>query len=456
MGDEADRLTGVAEKLLANPFEDRPASEAARRELDDALPRASGLLGELIAAGQAGRARRLALALALCDLRRPRPIGLVERGGLAERLFDDMKLSRAVVARTAAAGARCMVALEALAGSSPAIRRTRAAAWRACFGDDLYGSIRLQPLLREQHVLILAETGCGKELVARAIGAAAAGPCEAINAAALPRDLVEGELFGHTRGAFTGAAGDREGKIASASGGTLFIDEIADLALPVQPKLLRVIETGEVTPLGSNQSRKVDVRYLGATAQPLLAMVERGEFRGDLYQRLARLTIEIPPLRERPEDVEPIAHAIFRRFADRLGQSAEAAAASTSHLSKLTVLEARFHAWLAQSGASAHHWPGNVRELENLVRAWVLGAGEVAVGPATPPAAAPEGSGPSLPAPEVARILDGKATLREVEDWYTLHVLARTGYSQRAAARLLGVDRGTLARRLKRIEDGSE
>jgi len=447
----ADDLVRLTERVLGNPFATVERAEA-EHALAAMVGQAPGLLDDLVSGGEAGRARRLAVALAYCDERRSRRSGLVDPGGLPARLLERMKLTQAALERVVQAGVGCTVALEQLAGVSPAIVELRAAVWRACFGDSLYQSMRMQPLLREQHLLVLAETGCGKELVAQAVAAAAprGAPHEVVNAAALPADLIEGELFGYVKGAFTGAAADRQGRIAAADGGTLFLDEIADLAGSLQPKLLRVVETNEVSPLGSNRAQRVDVRYISATARPLEKMVDRGEFRRDLFQRLARVVIEIPPLRDRPEDIEPIASALFRRFTARIEEAGEVTA-STSHLSRLALLEVRFHAWLGRSDAHKHSWPGNVRELENLVRSWVLGAGEASPSPAiaTTTASGDQPSGPTLPDTEVARILDGQATLREVEDWYIRHVLARVNYSQRAAAKQLDIDRGTLARRLK-------
>jgi two-component system response regulator AtoC len=207
-------------------------------------------------------------------------------------------------------------------------------------------------------VLITGESGTGKEVLARAIhrmSPRAERSFTALNCAAIPAQLLESELFGHVRGAFTGATADRTGMFELAHQGTLLLDEIGDLPLDLQAKLLRVLEEGEIRRVGGRDSKKVDVRVLAATAKPLEQAVERGEFRSDLYYRLNVVQLQIPPLRERPEDVPALLAYFARQAAQRLGHPVSVTPAALAALSH-------------------YSWPGNVRELRNAVeRAAVLG-----------------------------------------------------------------------------------
>jgi transcriptional regulator with GAF, ATPase, and Fis domain len=206
-------------------------------------------------------------------------------------------------------------------------------------------------------VLVLGETGTGKELIARAIHAASArrdGPLVAVNCAAIPPDLVESEFFGHERGAFTGAMRRREGRFALAHGGTIFLDEVGELPPGVQAKLLRVLQEGEVEPVGSAKTQRVDVRVIAATNRDLAAAVRDGRFREDLYYRLNVFPIEVPPLRDRGDDVAILAAAFAERVARRMGCTVEPL--SQDDLACL----------------GAYGWPGNVRELQNVVERAVI------------------------------------------------------------------------------------
>jgi len=214
-------------------------------------------------------------------------------------------------------------------------------------------------------VLILGESGTGKELVARALHEGshrAEAPLVAVNCAAIPESLIEAELFGHERGAFTGAVNQREGLVEAASGGSLFLDEIGELPLAAQARLLRVLQEGEVRRLGSARSTRVDVRVLVATHRDLGAMVRAGAFREDLYFRINVVEISLPPLRERGEDIIRLAQHSLRRCCARLNRP-----------------PMRFHpeALVALSG---YHWPGNVRELENVIERAVILADEDVLG----------------------------------------------------------------------------
>ncbi len=211
-------------------------------------------------------------------------------------------------------------------------------------------------------VLVLGETGTGKELVARALhtyGKRAKKPFLAENCAAVPAELLESELFGHKRGSFTGAHADRAGHFVAADGGTVFLDEIGDMPLPMQAKLLRVLQEGEVRPVGSNTTTKVDVRIVAATNKDLRAMCSAGTFREDLYFRLNVIAIPLPPLRERKDDIPLLARFILNSIGEELSVEPRIAPEALAALGR----------W---------RWPGNVRELENeLRRAVALSGGDV-------------------------------------------------------------------------------
>jgi transcriptional regulator with GAF, ATPase, and Fis domain len=280
--------------------------------------------------------------------------------------------------------------------------------------------------------------GGHEEAVARAIQEGTLGdegggpaPRAALNAAAIPDPLVESELFGHVRGAFTGATRDRPGRIRSAAGGCFFLDEVGDLPLTAQAKLLRVMETNRVSPVGSDREHEADVRYVAATHQDLGAMVRAGTFRHDLEQRLAGVVIGLPPLRERPDDIADIGNGFV---AHEL--------AGEHHVPD----RHRIARWLESAEPLRYAWPGNVRELESALRNMMLGLLPNLAPHRSSTAADRQQMESELP----AAILAGAATLSEASDWYLERVLAAQGGNLACAARVLDVDRSTVKRRALR------
>ncbi len=289
---------------------------------------------------------------------------------------------------------------------------------------------------RDVTVLVRGETGTGKEFIAQLLHAQsrrAARPLVRFNCAALPADLAEAELFGHVRGAFTGAVANRRGFFAEADGGTLVLDEVGELPLPIQAKLLRALQEGEIQPVGSGRIERVDVRVVAATHRDLTAAARAGTFREDLYYRLAVVRCEVPPLRARPTDLPRLA----RHFAESFGRSAW-------ELSPTLLAE-----------LARHDWPGNVRELRNVIeRALSLGMLAVDREPRGPePVAAPIAA---AAAPAHAGILElpfkeAKAALVEgFERDYLVHLLARHRGNISRAAHEAGIDRNYIHRLVKK------
>ncbi len=304
-----------------------------------------------------------------------------------------------------------------IVGHSPAIERVR----------EVIAKVGPAP----SPVLILGATGTGKELVARAIHQAGGGeeaPFVALNCAALPRELLESELFGHVKGAFTGAVRDKPGVFEIAAGGTLFLDEVAEMPLDLQPKLLRAIEEGKVTRVGGTRPIDTPVRIVAATNRDLRSEVDRGRFREDLYFRLRVVEIRMPPLRERREDIPPLVEHLLARLNDRLKK-------------RLRGVEPE-----AMRRLMAAEWPGNVRELENaLERAMILAEGEL-LGPELLPTGETGGAG-------FEHLSDNlRAGVKAYEAHHIRRVLAATGGNREEASRRMGIDPSTLYRRLKELD----
>ncbi len=366
-----------------------------------------------------------------------KPFALAEVNALAEKalstraLKDEVRSLRRAIGRAVAPGG------DRLVGSSPALL-------------EIFKTVgKVAP--RNVPVLITGESGTGKELVAHAIHAAsprADGPFIAVNAAAIPRELLESELFGHERGAFTGAISSRSGRFRDASGGTLFLDEIGDMPVDLQAKLLRVLQSGEVMPVGGRDLEIVDVRIVAATHRDLDERVREGRFREDLLYRLRVVPMSIPPLRERVEDIRILAQHFTERYARELAEG-------PISLPDASIVR-----------LENHDWPGNVRELENAIkRALVLSTSDVLapeefdfltahVEPAVAPLSLEE-----LVVREVESLFDSAEDLSNVYHQVQERidrplievVLDRTQGNQIRAAALLGINRNTLRKKITEL-----
>jgi two-component system, NtrC family, response regulator AtoC len=288
-------------------------------------------------------------------------------------------------------------------------------------------------------VLISGESGTGKEVVARLLHSSsqrAGRPFIAVNCGAIPESLIESELFGHTKGSFTGATEARAGKFLQAEGGTLFLDEISELQLALQVKLLRVLQEREVTPVGEANARRVDVRIIAATNRDLETMVNEGTFRKDLFYRLDVIPLKLPALRDRYEDIPILANYFLEANNRRLGRKV---ALSDEALSFMQLYE----------------WPGNVREMENLIeRLVVLCKGDVIGGSDLPARVRAVGGGPGLGDASAALshgAIDLPATMDGIERTLLEQALRQAGGNKTRAAALLGLSRTTLIDKLKRF-----
>jgi two-component system response regulator AtoC len=296
-------------------------------------------------------------------------------------------------------------------------------------------------------VLLVGESGTGKELVAKAIhyaGSERDKPFVAVNCTALSRDLLESELFGHVRGAFTGAVADKIGRFELAAAGTLFLDEVAEIPLDLQAKLLRVLQERVFERVGDSRPRKLDARIIAATHRDLGALVQSGRFREDLLYRLKVVEIRLPPLRERRDDIPLLVEGLLGKINREVHKGVRVVAPE------------------AMDALQRYNWPGNVRELENtLVRAVVLAKGEVLEAgllplPATAttrarPAAASAAASDEPPPEAGDRELP---TLREVEKRHIERVLAYTAWNKRRACAILDISRPTLDRKIEEFALG--
>jgi len=294
---------------------------------------------------------------------------------------------------------------------------------------DVY-DLTLQVASSEANILVLGESGTGKELIARTVHANS-GRCQhgfvSLNCAALSDSLLESQLFGHLRGSFTGAIMNQKGLLEEADGGTLFLDEIGDVSTTVQAKLLRVIQEKEFIPIGSTKSKTVDVRFVAATNHDLQQDVFEGRFREDLYYRLNVISLTLPPLRERPEDIEPLAYHFLRRFTGRMKKELHGIAPD------------------ALACMSRYHWPGNVRELENMIeRAVILAQGPLLTHDLLPVC--------NKTMPTHTDEIQPLISLGELERLHIQGIYRQTGFHKSKTAEILGISRKTLDRKLAEYE----
>jgi two-component system, NtrC family, response regulator PilR len=284
------------------------------------------------------------------------------------------------------------------------------------------------------NVLIQGESGTGKELVARAVhlnSTRSSEPFLAVNCGALPESLLESELFGHTKGAFTGAVNEKKGLFRSASGGTLFLDEIGEMPLALQVKLLRALQEHEVTPVGASTAVKFDARIIAATNRNLEEEVKENRFREDLFYRLNVIEMSVPPLRERIEDIPLLAKHFVAKSARNQNSSEKSISAD------------------AMAALANYGWPGNVRELENAIeRAFILSGDEIDV--ESLPQKVLKGAERSFKTRDSERF---RPTLEEMERRYLIEILGSVGEDKAKAANILGIDLSTLYRKLKRYEE---
>ncbi len=294
--------------------------------------------------------------------------------------------------------------------------------------------IAAQVARRDSTVLLTGESGTGKELLAKAIhqnSLRAEKPFITVNCGALPESLAESELFGHRKGSFTGAIADRIGKFESASEGTIFLDEVGELTLPLQVKLLRVIQEREIDKIGNAHPIKVNVRILAATNRNLKNLVEDGQFREDLYYRLSVVTIDVPTLRERPEDIPLLAQHFVKQFSERYG------------ISNLSITE------VALEKLNQYNWPGNVRELQNVIeRVSVLATSNRIDVDELPPEIR---SSSSRIANINLKLPEEGIDLEQVEKEILLQALEKHSWNQSRAARYLNISRKTLIYRMEKF-----
>jgi two-component system, NtrC family, response regulator AtoC len=368
-----------------------------------------------------------------------KPVSLNQLRARIERALDESRLDSTLQYYQSRESQG--TALEGLLGESAPMRALK---------QTLVQLLEAESQMRDAEppaVLVLGETGTGKEVVARALhfnGARRDKPFVELNCAALPAQLLESELFGHERGAFTDARERKLGLVETAEGGTLFLDEIGDMDLAIQAKLLKLLEEKTVRRLGNVREQRVNVRIIAATHRPLDVLVREGRFRADLYYRLCVVQLMLPPLRERGEDMVLLARHFLRQHAARYGKA-------------VPVLSSRAHAALLN-----HAWPGNVRELRNVLeQAVLLNNGNsielpqlaaAAGGAAQPSGFAHSGPGagsgfvPSMPAP----LGSPEGTLQEVERRTLSTALERNGWNVTRAARELGISRDTLRYRMEK------
>jgi DNA-binding NtrC family response regulator len=361
-----------------------------------------------------------------------KPLELEPLEGLIERAFEVSRLMR----------------VPAVAEGEVTTRPADLLIGRSRGMQEVYKAIgRVAP--QNVTVLILGETGTGKELVARAVyhhSQRADRPFHAVNCAAIPETLLESELFGHERGAFTGADRRRIGKFEQCKGGTLFLDEIGDMTPLTQAKILRVLQDQRFERVGGNETIETDVRIIAATNQPLERLIEQDRFRSDLYYRLSVFTIHVPPLRQREGDMELLVPYFLKRYGPELGRDVQRVAPET------------------YAALRAYQWPGNVRELQSVIKQAMLNSTAPVLLPSDLPpgfnarhqasAQASDGEFPDLSAYIDARFREQapdvfEDVVRQTKRQLVLRALTATGGNQVQAAKLLGINRSTLRNELR-------
>lgn len=345
-----------------------------------------------------------------------KPVHPYELKALVKRSLDHHRLLEEVQELRSALDRK--YGFEEIIGSSPALLDALDVAARLAASDAT--------------VLVYGETGTGKELVAKAIHQRSnrrEGPFMTINCGAIPRELLESELFGHVKGSFTGAVTHKKGKVEMLDGGTLLLDEIGEMPLDLQVRILRLIQEREIEKIGATTPTKVDVRIIAATHRDLAAMVKQGSFREDLYYRLLVVPIKLPALRDRTGDIEELVNHFFRKSRVKHNRA------------ELTMRQEVLQC------CSEYSWPGNVRELENAVERMVL----LSRGNEVTAADLPESVRPHVPASAPAVLLpEHGVSLEEVEKQMILQALKKCGGNQTQAARYLSMSRRTLAYRLEK------
>ena len=342
-----------------------------------------------------------------------KPINIEELLLIIDRAMERRELVSAVKALQTQVKERCK--FPDIVGNTPAMSAVFALIERVCQVDTA--------------VLVTGESGTGKELVARAIHANSPRsdkPFVPVNCAALPEHLQESELFGHVNGAFTDAVSDEKGLFEAAHGGTIFLDEIGEASPPIQAKLLRFLEEGEIRPVGGNTTIHVNARMIAATNRDISEAVEEQAFRGDLYYRINVVRIHLPPLREREDDIQLLAYHSMRKYALRTGKSIHSI--SRDALSLLT----------------EYNWPGNVRELQNAIQYAVAFTQGDSISPSSLPPHIQAGND------DISLRAEGKRTsLHELKKAYILQILEEYSWNYTRAAAALGIGRATIYRKLK-------
>jgi len=430
--DEPSILLEIAGALKRH-YDVLTATSAEEAELLLADGRIDLLMTDLRLPGKDGLALLESAKAAIPDL----PVVLLSGHGTIEEAVKAIRLGAADFLEKPFGPERLQVTAER-ALELRALRRENARLRERVGGaDEMVGTSKTIEQIRAEiakvaksdaKVLVTGESGSGKELVARAIhrlSGRSRGPFEKMNCAALPKDLVESELFGYEKGAFTGAAQMKRGRLEAADGGTLFLDEVGDMSLETQAKFLRAIETGDIERLGATKTIKVDARIVSATNKDLASEIQNGKFREDLFYRLNVVPIHLPPLRARRDDVPLLVEHFVARLSAEHGRP------------KRTVVPE------AMERLAAYSWPGNIRELKNLIERLLIMTDGETIGPAEVEEVLPPDSDEGPPS-EIKQARD------RAERDTILGTLRQCDWNVSEAARRLGMDRGYLHRKIKR------